>query len=187
MKTAFGSRIGNLGLRLSRAERRLIPPTSSVPTKPAEQEYHHYDDQKRIRIHGPTLLNFRDPVKWNLSLDRCWNKDRRCFGVLSGSENTLTSVLLGPSVSAEIRLRAVSLLCRARTWRDPRSAARSDCAFWSVLYPQMPAEKATILVIMADDFGIGNTRAFHPGMMGAEPVSCAVRGNRSYPQRLGSV
>jgi hypothetical protein len=70
-----------------------VPPSSSVPTKPAEQEYHHYDDQERIRIHGPTLLNFRGAVKWNSYVDRCWTRHSRCFGALSGSENTLPSVV----------------------------------------------------------------------------------------------
>src|SRR5271155_318014 len=50
--------------------RQSVPPSSSVPTKPAEQEYHHYDDQERIRIHGPTLLKFRGAVKWNTYVDR---------------------------------------------------------------------------------------------------------------------
>ena len=53
--------------RRSRAWRQSVPPSSPVPTKPAEQEYHHYDDQQCIRIHGRTLhINFaaqRDGIR----------------------------------------------------------------------------------------------------------------------------
>jgi len=82
-RKAAGLAIG--AYRASQAQLRMrqsVPPSSSVPTKSAEQEYHHYDDQQRIRVHSPNLLNFRGRVGWDLHVDRRQTRCSRCFGVL---------------------------------------------------------------------------------------------------------
>jgi hypothetical protein len=69
------------------AYRQSVPPTSPVPTKTAEQEYHHYDDQECIRIHIELSIILRRHAT-NSYVDRDWRRCNRCFEVLSGSENT---------------------------------------------------------------------------------------------------